>query len=253
MYKPILIGHRGAAGLAPENTMVSIKKAIELGVNRIEIDVHLTKDNIPVVIHDNTLSRTTNGIGFIKRKTFSELQQLSAGIKFSNEFVNEKIPSLKEVLSYVNGKAQLQIEVKHGSKRYPGIEAEVIKLVYEINGKNWCFINSFDTRVLKKFYELDDTCILHKLFVLRIPVVNAHFDRTLSSGTLKRYHYVSEFGVNYKYATRSLIDDVHNMGKKINVWTPNDIDSFKRLSEMGVDGIITDRPDLFINFFGNTI
>ncbi|NUM50809.1 MAG: glycerophosphodiester phosphodiesterase [Flavobacteriales bacterium] len=249
MRKPLLIGHRGAAGLAPENTLVSIKKAMELRVNRIEIDVHLTKDNVPVVIHDNTLSRTTNGSGFIKRKAFEDLQKLSAGIKFSSEFNEEKIPSLQQVLECINGKVELQIEVKHGSKRYPGIEKAVLDLIDRFNGKKWCFINSFDTRVLKEFYSLDSTCILHKLFVLRIPVVNAHIDRTLSSGTLNRYHYVSEFGVNYKYVTRSLIEDIHNMGKRINVWTPNDIDSFKRLAEMGVDGIITDRPDVFNSLF----
>ncbi len=247
---PLLIGHRGAAALAPENTLASILKALELGVNRIEIDVHLTKDGHPVVIHDNTLSRTTNGMGFVKRKTLAQLKALSAGCKFSSAFENEKIPTLQEVLQTINGKAGLQIEVKHGSKRSPGIEEKVLQQIYDFKGQEWCFVNSFDTRVLKKFHALDKNIILHKLLVMRLPVVNAHIDRTLSAGTLRRYSYVTEFGVSYKHATKSLINDIHLMGKKLNVWTPNDKESFLRLAEMGVDGIITDKPDLFRKVFG---
>lgn len=241
---PIITGHRGAAGLAPENTLAGIKKAMELGVDRIEIDVHLTKDGVPVVIHDRSLKRTTNGRGFIKQKTLEELRQLSAGIKFNPTFKDEKIPTLAEVFELVNGKIAIQLEIKHSSAKYPGIESVIFGLMQQYNVTHWCFINSFDNKVLRKFKKLDPNFEQHKLLVLKFPILPAHIDKRLNLGNLKRYKSASEFGVYYKYVTPHLVKQIHLLHKKLNVWTPNDKETFKRLIALGVDGIITDRPDI---------
>ncbi|MFP4698544.1 MAG: glycerophosphodiester phosphodiesterase family protein [Eubacteriales bacterium] len=96
--KPYIIAHRGASGIAPENTIVSFQKAIDQGAEGIELDVHLTKDEIPVVIHDETIDRTTDGSGYIKDFTFEELNRYDAGNYFDKKFMNEKIPTLEQVL-----------------------------------------------------------------------------------------------------------------------------------------------------------
>jgi glycerophosphoryl diester phosphodiesterase len=116
---PLIIGHRGAAGLAPENTLASIEKALSLGVDRIEIDIHQTKDNVLVVIHDETLERTTNGKGKIKDLTYREILKYSAGAKFSPACENEKVPTLAEVLDLIDGKSQLLIELKKATAITP--------------------------------------------------------------------------------------------------------------------------------------
>ena len=94
----IITGHRGAAGLAPENTLASIQLALDLGVDRIEIDVQQTKDNIVIVLHDRTLRRTTTGIGYVKTKNYDEILKHSAGLKFNRHYVKEKVPTLDEVI-----------------------------------------------------------------------------------------------------------------------------------------------------------
>jgi glycerophosphoryl diester phosphodiesterase len=118
-----IYAHRGASAYAPENTMAAYKMAFdELNADGIEMDVHYSKDKELVVIHDFELSRTTNGTGFVFLKTLKELRQLSAGVKFSKEYENEKIPTLREVLSLISEKnKKINIELKAGSFFYPDI------------------------------------------------------------------------------------------------------------------------------------
>src|SRR3990167_2302278 len=100
-FKQGVIAHRGASHLAPENTLASFIMASELPIEWVEFDVMLSKDQVPVVFHDDTLSRTTNGTGFIDQFTFDELRNLDAGSWFSSRFVGEKIPSLSEVIAFL--------------------------------------------------------------------------------------------------------------------------------------------------------
>ena len=126
-----VIGHRGAAGLEPENTLRSIGKAIELGVDQVEIDVRLTKDRRLVVIHDPTVGRTTNGQGYVKDFTFEELRRLDAG-------KGERIPSLEEVLSLTKGKIVLQIELKEEGTARP-----VVRLIESMDAEGDAILSSF--------------------------------------------------------------------------------------------------------------
>ena len=123
MYK-----RQGLSGLYPENTMIAFRKAIEADCDGIEMDVHLTRDGVPVVIHDEEVDRTTNGSGYVKDFTYEQLCNLDAGIKFSDEFKGEKIPTLKEFFDFMNDNDKLiNIELKNSIIHYEGLEEKVYK------------------------------------------------------------------------------------------------------------------------------
>jgi glycerophosphoryl diester phosphodiesterase len=141
-----LTGHRGAAGFAPENTLSSIKKALDFNTDRIEVDVRQTKDNVVVCLHDETIDRTTNGKGLVNEFTYSDLQKFDAGLKFSKKFKNEKVPTLEEVMQIINGKSKLVVEIKDGDELYPELKKKVVELINKYNGKDWIFVHSFNDR-----------------------------------------------------------------------------------------------------------
>nr|WP_263972611.1 glycerophosphodiester phosphodiesterase family protein [Thermoanaerobacterium thermosaccharolyticum] len=123
MPETLVIAHRGDSKNAPENTLSAFKRAVEVGSDGIEIDVQLCKDGHLVVIHDERVDRTTDGIGYVKDYTLSELKRLSAGIKFGKKFADEKIPTLPEVFELLkNEDVLLNIEIKSGIISYTGIE-----------------------------------------------------------------------------------------------------------------------------------
>ena len=138
----VIVGHRGACGHAPENTLKSFAKAIELGCQRVELDIHLSKDGVPVVIHDPTVDRTTNGKGAVKRLLLAELKKLDAG-------GGESIPTLTDVMNLCRGKVELQIELK---------DPDCFPVVAELVNRQWSqkpvVVTSFDLSLLKEFATL---------------------------------------------------------------------------------------------------
>ena len=243
--KIVLTGHRGAAGLAPENNISSIKKALELNVDRIEIDVQQTKDNVVISFHDKTIDRTTNGKGLVKNLTYKEILQYSAGIKFSKDFEADKVPTLDEVFEVINGKAVLIVEIKESHEYYPGIEQRVIDAINKYNAKGWTIVHSFNDKALEKVNEIDSTITLHKVFIADLPFLPIIYDGSFQITNLEHYSYCDEFSTFYPFTTKRLIKKVHDLGKKINVWTVNDTSKINKLINYGVDGIITNFPDYF--------
>lgn len=148
--QPIIIAHRGAMGYAPENTISAFKLAIELGANALELDLRQTKDSIPVVLHDATVNRTTNGEGNVKYFNLKELQKLDAGSWFDKKFKDEKIPSLQEVIDELNDSIILIIELKEGNETYPGVEERIVTLVKENEIESRTILKSFDPNVLRR-------------------------------------------------------------------------------------------------------
>lgn len=242
----VLTGHRGAAGLAPENTVASVKKALELKTDRIEVDVRQTKDNRVVCLHDKTIDRTVNGKGAIENINYKNLLKLSAGKKFAGPFKDEKVPTLERILQLVNGQSVLVIEIKDGDELYPGIEKQVVNLIHQNKAGEWVIIHSFDDHVLKRIHELDDEIVLHKLLIADFPLFHLIYDGKFRVTTLEFYDFVDEFSCYYPFTTKRLIRKVHQLGKKINVWTVNDSTLIHRMINLGVDGIITDYPN-YIN------
>lgn len=220
----LCIGHRGARGYAPENTLKSIAKAMELGAPWVEVDVY-SVDNHLVVIHDKRLGRTTNGNGFVSKKSFSYLRSLNAGD-------GEKIPTLEEVLDLIWEKAGINIELKG-----PGTAQPVTKLILDRVRDGWdinnFLVSSFDHHALSEVRKLDKS--------IRIGV--------LLDGISKDYPSITEelnaYSVNQKidFVDEKFITDAHGRGLKVFVYTVNNTDDIKRMKAMGVDGVFTDYPD----------
>lgn len=249
MRKPLIItGHRGAGGLAPENTLASIQLALDLGVDRIEIDVQQTNDNVIIVLHDRTLKRTTNGFGFIKSMNYADLLKYSAGIKFNKVYAEEKIPTLEQVIDLINGKVELLIETKYSYLYYPNIERHILNVIKNKNAFGWCKIISFNDRALFRIHKLNKEVRVGKLFVGKSVNLPLSYDTTINFKPLERYHFVDEIIVQHKYASKAFIDKVHQFGKELHVWTVNDPETIEKLIAKGVDGIISDYPNLLLRY-----
>jgi glycerophosphoryl diester phosphodiesterase len=228
-------GHRGAKGHAPENTFASFNRAVELGADVVELDVHLTRDGQVVVIHDHTVDRTTNGKGYVKDMTLAELKQLDAGAWFDSRFTGERIPTLAEVLAWAHDRMPIAIEIKNGPIYYPGIADKVIRLLREHEMLRQVILISFDHFVLREAKMIDPEVATGILYVgsLIDPVAAA------------RLAGADALHPNWGYITPSLVASAHAAGLAVSPWVPNDLPTIRLLDGMGVDSIGTDYPDLF--------
>jgi len=243
----IVIRHRGASTLAPENTLSSVDAALKFKPARIEIDVQQTSDGIVILMHDNTLDRTTNGSGLIKEKDFLEISKLDAGSWFSESFKNEKIPTLESVLELIDGKCQLVIEIKKGSEYYPDIEKNILNIIKKKGAEKWVMIHSFDYNVLERVHNLNPKIALQKLFIGNFKFTPYVFSDKAENLNISNYPYITEYSLNYIFANRGIIEFLKSNGKKVNVWTVNDIEKANELISIGIDGIFTDNPNLLKN------
>ena len=236
-------GHRGAAGLAPENTLRAVTKGLENKVDRIEIDVQQSKDEKVILMHDISLERTTDGKGLVKESTYSQLYTLDAGSWFGAEFQGEKIPTLEEAIRLINGRSELIIEIKKGGGYYPNIEENILKIIEENKCGSWCIIHSFDTSVLERIHKLAPSIRLHKLFVGKFNLLPVMIGDGIEIFDIADYPYIEEYSINYYFANKKTINYIKKNEKKVNVWTANDQEIVDDMISLGVDGIITDFPD----------
>lgn len=236
------IAHRGASGHAPENTMAAFDKAVEMKADYIELDVQMSKDGHLVVIHDTTVDRTTNGTGRVKDLTLQELKQLDAGSWFAPEYAGEKIPTLEEVLDRYRGKIGILIEIKEPSL-YPGIEEKVAKALKERNmhqpNNGKIIVQSFDHESMQKFHQLLPSIPVGVL-LSHSRYKNGVTDEDLASfATYATYVNPSQLLVDAE-----LVQRIHSFGMKITPYTIQTQDEANRMIAAGVDGIITDFPEL---------
>ncbi|WP_339647481.1 glycerophosphodiester phosphodiesterase family protein [uncultured Salegentibacter sp.] len=223
------IGHRGAKGHIAENTLESIQKALDFGVNAIEIDVHKCKTGELVVIHDFTLDRTTNGSGEIAKKSLAELKAL----KVENKF---RIPLLTEVLDLIEGRCTINIELK-GLNTATATSEIIKKYIAERNWKYEDFIvSSFQKNELFQMRKLDENVPLGILS-------KASVTEAIALGNLLK---ASKIHPSLGIITRDNVKASHEAGFKVNVWTVNEPEHIARMQEFGVDGIISDFPDRLI-------
>ncbi|MCB9187294.1 MAG: glycerophosphodiester phosphodiesterase [Flavobacteriales bacterium] len=237
----LVTAHRGASGYAPENTLSSVKKALEIGVDRIEVDVQQTSDGVVVCLHDKTLDRTTNADGQVGNKPWEEVKNMKAYGKFESEFPNEPIPTLEQVFELMDGKTQFVIEIKAGNKTYPGIEENVVKLIKKYKAEKWALVHSFNDSVLRHIHKNHPEIRLQKLFVSYSAGVMLDFK--LHSVKLSKYDYVEGFGISKGAAKEKLIKKIHDLGKVVHVWTVNSEEDIQHMLDLGVDGIISNYPD----------
>lgn len=242
-----IIGHRGGASIGPENTLACYKKGIEAGADMIEIDIHLTKDNHIVICHDQSINRTTNGEGLIREMGLDDIRQYRV-IGADGNLTDEKIPTLDEVFDLFleiragGNPCKLLIEIKRTNDIYQGIEELLLQKINSCHAKEWVVVQSFNDFALEKIHRLDPTIRLEKLFFFKLPglpIIMDWFHFTYFS--YEKYKYISSFNMNYLWLTRSFIRDIHRHGKEIKVWTLEGTDA----PHMDVDGIITNRPDLW--------
>ncbi|MCQ6557517.1 glycerophosphodiester phosphodiesterase [Paenibacillus mendelii] len=208
-----IVAHRGWSGAAPENTIAAFKLALtEPGIACIEFDVHLSKDGIPVVIHDHTLDRTTNGTGFVQSLTYEELQSLDAGSWFAPQFSNEKIPSLEEVLQLTKGRCKLAVELKKALHMYEGIEQKVIDLILRYDMKDQVVLSSFDHESMKKVNEIDPAFTTGLIFLGKPTLLVEQL----------QYTGAKSVSIHHAYVTMELMEQMNAHGIDIGVWTVDD-------------------------------
>ncbi|RDC64925.1 Glycerophosphodiester phosphodiesterase [Adhaeribacter pallidiroseus] len=237
--KVMLTAHRGASGVAPENTLAAIQKALDSPADFIEIDIHQTQDSQLVVMHDATLDRTTTGQGAIAAHTLADIKKLDAGSWFKPEFKNEQVPTLEEVLRLVKGRKKLLIELKKGRDFYPGMANQVIALLRQYRAREWCVLQSFHDEILQQIWQNEYHVPTHKLMVGKLPLLPVYFDTSLRFGSFDKYYRASAINVHYYFASRRFVKMVHNAGFKTFVWTVDDPAEINKLVNRGVDGIMS--------------
>lgn len=219
----LCFGHRGAAGHEPENTLRSIRTALSLGAHGIEIDVRLASGHL-VVIHDSTLGRTTNGHGFVARKSLDQLRQLDAGL-------GEIIPTLREVFHTVNRRALINIELKGPHTAAP-VEALILEF---IENHHW----SFSDFLVSSFHKSQ----LRSIQDHRIPIgllITRPSPRSILTAQRLR---ASSIHLALPFANKNFIDAAHQKNLHVFVYTVNHPHDIARLQSIGANGVFTDFPE----------
>ena len=221
-----IIGHRGAPAEEPENTLRSFRRALELGVAAVELDVQLTQDGRLAVIHDETLDRTTNGRGRVKDFTLAELQRLDAG-------QGEPIPALEEVLELVRGRAHLAVEMKQ-----PEAAPALLQFFREHQAFEAATVISFWHPALKALKEAEPRLRTGALMV-GCPADPAGLARAARADILV---------LNYRYVNPDLVDTAHRRKIEVIVWNIDEPEILQPYLDMNLDAICTNRPREIINY-----
>lgn len=234
-----IFGHRGFSGNYPENTMLAFEKAIEVGSDGIELDVHLTKDNVIVICHDELIDRTSNGTGYIKDYTYDELCKFDFYGRFEGQFEFQRIPTLREYLELVKPIDGFitNIELKTGVFEYPGIEKAVIDMLEEFDIKDRIILSSFNHYTILRCREI-------------APEVKTGF--LTETWILDAWDYTKKYAVecihpDFSYLTKENIKKLQAAGVEINTWTVNNEEDIKRLAQANVDSLIGNYPDLMVS------
>ena len=234
---PLFIAHRGISTRYPENTLAAFKGAIDAGAHMIELDVSLSKDRRLVVIHDETVDRTTNGTGAIKALSLKQLSQLDAGSWFDPRFNAERLPTLAQVLDVVKGHLLVNIEIKPEAFEAQGptdaVERQVIDLVRKTNMRDDVLVSSFEWQVLENLSKMEPGIALGLLS-------EAPADENL----LHWYQRIKgiSWHPDYRILTRSQVETLHGVGARVFPYAVDGKIDTRGMLAMGVDGLIVDDP-----------
>lgn len=225
-----IIAHRGGAGLGLENTLSCIEAGLRCGsVSMIEVDVHLTKDGEVVVMHDPTVDRMTNYSGKIENMTIEQLKAL----RVVGNCHSERIPTLREVLNLIGDRAEVLLEIKRPDNRDDGLEKACLDIIKECGACGRVTVQSFNDIVLDRFHSMDPSVRLEKLL----------FVRPFNMKEIAQQKHIASYNIfHLGLVTRRFVDKMHSIGKEVKVWT---LQSPQQRHAPNLDGIITDRPDLF--------
>jgi glycerophosphoryl diester phosphodiesterase len=235
--RALVFGHRGARAYAPMNTLPAYQLALEQGAHGIELDVHRSLDGHPVIVHDFTVDATTNGSGTVTQMTLAQLKALDAGSWFDPKFAGAQIPTLDEVFEAVGKELYVNVEIKSVSAETDGVEQVVAECIRRHAMIERVIVSSFNPVTLIRFRALLPDVPLGFLIV-KPGDTSALYDAGL---TYEAYH------PHYEAIDPALIVTHKRLDHCINTWTVNDPARAAELVALGVDGIITDNPDLVVN------
>ncbi len=232
------IAHRGAAGTRPELTAVAFERAIDLGAEMIELDVQLTRDGRLVVLHDRELGRTVSGSGAVRERTLAELQRLDAGGWFGPAYAGQRVPSLDEVLDLTLGRVGLNVEIKSPAPDWQATADVLVDLLANKGATATTIVSSFDMGALQAVRAVSAA--------VRVAVLWHEPD------IAPAFRHAADLGAEavhpqHQLVTDALVRTARREGLAVNTWTVNTAERMRALADLGVDGIISDFPELFAN------
>jgi glycerophosphoryl diester phosphodiesterase len=245
--KPLILAHRGASAVAPENTVAAFQRARELGADGIELDVTLTRDRVPVVIHDDTVDRTTNGHGRVSAMTILEIKQLDAGAWSSPALRGETIPTLAEAVDALadwlkpggpsrTPRGVMNVELKSSTIFTDGVEREVVNLIAQKNLEDRVILSAFNPIALARVKSLNPRLVRGLLYDLSLPLY-------LRRAWLRFIAAPHALHPNHAMVDAAYMAWAHSKRYMVNTWTVDDPAEAVRLAAIGVSAIITNRPD----------
>jgi len=229
--EPVIVtAHRGASHVAPENTLSAMSAAVEAGAEFAELDVRLTRDGQVVLMHDRTVDRTTNGTGELWDFSLSELRALEAGSWFGEEFDGEPIPTLREVIQLARGRLKLNIEIKI-AREEPTIAAKVVDIIRSEECGDNCMVTSFSRETVEEVKRIAP--VIRTGFIFGQDYPDDVFDGSWDV-----------LSCNHEIVDSLFVAAAKQSGKSVHVWTVDEKELMLRLLDLGVDGIISNRPAL---------
>lgn len=233
----IVFAHRGASGYRPQNSISAVKKAIELGAKAIEFDVQLSKDGIPVIIHDFVLDKlTSNGKGWVSNYTCHELQSFNLTNRFGAEFDCEKIPTFEDFMKLLPKEMFINVEIKSIASERRDLVDRVVEILKKYPEKNNVIISSFDHVLLQMLNEKYPEYPIGMLTGTYLINMGKYFDEC----GLK----ADSINIALELVEENLIKDLHSRGYKVFVYTVNSKVLALKLKNLGIDGIFSDYPDI---------
>jgi len=235
--RPLIIAHRGASAAAPQNTLAAFRRAMDLGADGVEMDVQLSADGAVVVIHDFSVDKTTDGTGDVATKTLAELEALDAGAKFSPQFAGERIPTLAQVFEALEGKLLVNVELKDFNPRHSPLAARVVEVVRKYAMEKRVLFSSFNPFALRTIKRLAPEIPTGLLYAPHLAVY------------LRRAWLAPLVSHEARHPQSSMVTAqtmkwYRARGLRVNTWTVDDPAEMDRLIALGVDGIITSKPDV---------
>ena len=233
-------GHRGAYDHAPENTLTGFKLAADMEADGVELDIQLTKDGAVVVIHDETIDRTSNGHGYVKNHTLSELKKLNFNKRRITKPLFMEIPTLAEVLEFLKlSNLRINIELKTGVEYYEGIESKALEIVRKYDIMDRIVWSSFNHYSVQKTKQLEPSAETALLCAGGILITAEQCEKT---GASALHPHINQL----KYP--GLVEDCHKRGLKVRTWTVNTAEQLKLAQDLGVDAICTNCIDKMKGF-----
>lgn len=233
--RTLVFGHRGASAYAPMNTLAAFELAAQQGAAGVELDVHRSADGYPVIVHDFTVNATTDGSGKVTEMTLAQLKALDAGAWFAPQFTGARVPTLDEVFEAVGQKLYINVEIKALGMRTDGVEQVVAACIARHAMQQRVIVSSFNPMTLRRFRAIAPDVAVGFLYMPHIMFYTSWMLGGLPHEARHPYHAM----VNARTMQRA-----KENGYRVNTWTVNDPARAVVLRDLGVDCIITDKPDV---------